>query len=134
MPIQLVEPGQTPDLHDVKKGVMVGIDLGTTHSVVAYVPDKTPEVIGSLIPSTLSLEEEGFCVGDISSPERLSSTKRLMGQNLQLRLGSHTFTSMEVASHILSHIREKVEKSLDMPFEAAVITVPAYFYEAARVA
>lgn len=134
MPIQLVEPGQTPDLHGTVKGVVVGIDLGTTHSVVAYVPDKVPEVIGSLIPSTLSLEEEGFCVGDISSPDRLSSTKRLMGQNIQLKLGSHTMTSVEVASHILSHIRERVETSLGVPLEAAVITVPAYFDEAARVA
>ena len=43
MPIQLVEPGQTPEIHDTPKGVVVGIDLGTTHSVVAYVPDKKPE-------------------------------------------------------------------------------------------
>jgi molecular chaperone HscA len=134
MPIQLVEPGQTLDLHDAKKGVVVGIDLGTTHSVVAYVPEKKPEVIGSLIPSTLSLEEEGFCVGGMSSPERLSSTKRFMGQNLQLKLESHSLTPVEVASHILTHIRDRVEKSLDLPLEAAVITVPAYFDEAARVA
>lgn len=134
MPIQLVEPGQTPDLHDVKKGVVVGIDLGTTHSVVAYVPDKAPEVIGSLIPSTLSLDEEGFSVGGISCPERLSSTKRFMGQNLQLKLGAHSLTPVEVASHILSHIRDRVEKNLGTPLEAAVITVPAYFDEAARVA
>jgi len=134
MPIQLVEPGQTPDLHDSKKGVVVGIDLGTTHSVVAYVPEKKPEVIGSLIPSTLSLEEEGFCVGDISSPERLSSTKRFMGQNLQLKLGAHPLTPVEVASHILTHLNKVVEQKLDVPIEAAVITVPAYFDEAARVA
>ena len=134
MPIQLVEPGQTPDLHDAKKGVVVGIDLGTTHSVVAYVPEKKPEVIGSLLPSTLSLEEEGFCVGGMSSLERLSSTKRFMGQNLQLKLGAHSLTPVEVASHILTHISERVEKSLDVPLEAAVITVPAYFDEAARVA
>ncbi|MDZ4322673.1 MAG: Hsp70 family protein [Alphaproteobacteria bacterium] len=134
MPIQLVEPGQTPDLHDAIKGVVVGIDLGTTHSVVASVPDKTPEVIGSLISSTLSLDDEGFCVANISSLERLSSTKRFMGQNIQLKLGSHTLTPVEVASHILSHIRERVEKNLGVPLEAAVITVPAYFDEAARVA
>ncbi|MBX9621644.1 MAG: Hsp70 family protein [Alphaproteobacteria bacterium] len=134
MPIQLVEPGQTPDLHNPKKGVVVGIDLGTTHSVVAYVPNTTPKVIGSLIPSILSLEEEGFCVGDISPLERLSSTKRLMGQSIQLKLRSHTLTPVEVASHILSHIRDRVEKNLGVPLEAAVITVPAYFDEAARVA
>lgn len=134
MPIQLVEPGQTPDLHDLKKGVVVGIDLGTTHSVVAYVPDKTPEVIGTLIPSTLSLDEEGLCVGNIFCPERLSSTKRFMGQNLQLKLRSHTLTPVEAASHILSYIRDRVEKNLGTPLEAAVITVPAYFDEAARVA
>ncbi len=134
MPIQLVEPGQTSELHNPKKGVVVGIDLGTTHSVVAYVPNKIPKVIGPLIPSTLSLEEKGFCVGGISSPERLSSTKRLMGQNIQLKVGSHTLTPVEVASHILSYISDRVEKNLGAPLEAAVITVPAYFDEAARVA
>lgn len=140
MRLQLVEPGQTPDPHSVPKGITVGIDLGTTHSVVAYVQKGKPQVIpfeggGALLHSTLTLTEEGFKVGDISK-DTLSSTKRLMGRekDLRLSLGSHQLSAVEVASHILMHVKNQVEKTLGCPLEAAVITVPAYFDEAARVA
>lgn len=140
MLLQLVEPGQTPDPHSSPKGVVIGIDLGTTHSVVAYVQDGKPQVIPfdgerSLLPSTLSVTEEGLKVGAISK-NILSSTKRLMGREkgLRLSLGSHKFSAVEVASHILEHVKHHVERTLECPLEAAVITVPAYFDEAARVA
>ena len=155
MLLQLVEPGQTSDLHASSEGVVVGIDLGTTHSVVAMVRDGKPQVLtvegeGALIPSILSVDEDGFKVG-ASSSEALSSTKRLMGRGPQdpicsqfpqlthgervhLRLGAHTLTPVEVASHILSHLRTRVETVCKSPLESAVITVPAYFDEAARIA
>ncbi|MBP9692164.1 MAG: Hsp70 family protein [Alphaproteobacteria bacterium] len=153
--LQLLEPGQTPDLHDPSKGVVVGIDLGTTHSVVAVVKDGKPQVLsfedqGPLVPSILYAAQENLKVGEATG-EKLSSTKRLMGrgpqdpicsqfpqlisgEGIRLQLGKHTLTPVEVASHILSHLREQVEKTLTLPLEAAVITVPAYFDEAARVA
>ncbi|EKE09925.1 MAG: hypothetical protein ACD_16C00100G0087 [uncultured bacterium] len=154
MPLQLVEPGQFPDRHEASQGVVVGIDLGTTHSVVAYVHNNVPTVLeiegGLLIPSILSVAEDGFCIGK-KLRESLSSTKRLMGRgvedaiclqfpqlmsgrDIRLKLGAHTLTPVEVASYILSYIRSGVEKKLRAPLEAAVITVPAYFDEAARVA
>lgn len=141
MLLQLVEPGQTPDPHaSSEKGVVVGIDLGTTHSVVAYVRDGKPEVLtieeeSPLIPSTLSVTDEGFKVGETTGAI-LSSTKRLMGREnrQQLTLGSHKLTPVEVASHILFHVKQFVEKNLNAPLQSAVITVPAYFDEAARVA
>lgn len=140
MLLQLVEPGQTPDPHASPKGVVIGIDLGTTHSVAAYVQDGKPEILtlderGPLIPSTLSITEDGFKVGTTSG-ETLASTKRLMGGNTvkQLELGSHSLTPVEVASHILSHVKHQVERTLGASLEAAVITVPAYFDEAARIA
>ena len=155
MLLQLVEPGQTLDPHTAPQGVVVGIDLGTTHSVVALVQRGKPQVLtvegaGPLIPSILSISEEGFKVGkDLG--EVLSSTKRLMGrgpqdpicsqfpqlvkgEGIRLRLGSHTLTPVEVASHILAHLRQHVENMFQVPLEGAVITVPAYFDEAARVA
>lgn len=154
MLLQLVEPGQTLDPH-TPSGAVVGIDLGTTYSVAAVVKNGKPHVLsfeneGSLIPSILSIYEDGFKVGE-SSAEMLSSTKRLMGKDstdpicsqfpqllagegLRLSLGTHFLTPIEVASHILSHLRKQIEKVLEMPLEAAVITVPAYFDEAARVA
>jgi len=140
MLLQLVEPGQTPDPHTSLKGVVVGIDLGTTHSVAAFVQNGKPHVLNlegesPLIPSTLSVTEEGFKVGNIKG-ETLASTKRLMGREngKQLSLGSHKLTPIEVASHILFHVKQFVERTCHSPLEAAVITVPAYFDEAARVA
>lgn len=139
MLLQLVEPGQTPEPHAAAHGVVVGIDLGTTHSVAAFVQDGKPQVItfknGPLVPSTLSVAEEGLKVGDVIG-EILSSTKRLMGREngLCLELGAHKFTPVEVASHILLHIKHQLEQVLDACLEAAVITVPAYFDEAARIA
>ncbi len=56
------------------------------------------------------------------------------GEGVRLQLGAYILTPVEVASQILSHIRTGVEKMLGMPFEGAVITVPAYFDEGARVA
>ncbi len=155
MLLQIAEPGQTPDPHASLEGVVVGIDLGTTHSVVALVQDGKASVLamegeGPLLPSILSLTEDGFFVGDVSG-EKFSSTKRLMGrgpqdpicaqfpqiipgEGVRLQLDSHRLTPVEVASHILSHMKNGVEKALGRPLEAAVITVPAYFDEAARIA
>lgn len=140
MLLQLVEPGQTPVPHASTDGMVIGIDLGTTHSVAAYVQDGKPHVFAfegenPLIPSTLSETEEGFKVGGVDR-EALMSTKRLMGREngLRLSLGSHRLTPVEVASHILFHVKQCVEKTFSARLEAAVITVPAYFDESARVA
>lgn len=140
MLLQLVEPGQTPELHSSPKGIVVGIDLGTTHSVVAYVDKGKPQIIPfegtcPLLPSTLSLNDDVLKVGDFTK-ETLSSTKRLMGREkgLSLSLGSHKLSAVQVASHILEHVKNHVENTMGSPLEAAVITVPAYFDEAARVA
>lgn len=138
MLLQLVEPGQTPDPHTTSSGVVIGIDLGTTHTVAAVVQDGKPRVLtlhqnGPLIPSVLSVTEGALRVD--KSSEHLSSTKRLMGRDVaRLKIGPHLLTPIEVASHILSHVRQGVENVLEAPLEAAVITVPAYFDEAARVA
>ncbi|MBS0271581.1 MAG: Hsp70 family protein [Proteobacteria bacterium] len=155
MLLQLVEPGQTAKSQISSKGVVVGIDLGTTHSVVAVVQNGRPFVLdidkkGFLIPSVLSYLEEKFHVGVVFD-ETLSSIKRLMGRAPQdpicsqfsqlvsgkavrLKLGPYHLTPVEVASHILLHVRQGVERTLGVPLEAAVITVPAYFDEAARIA
>ncbi len=129
MLLQLVEPG-------VSQGIVVGIDLGTTHSVVALVREGKPQVLpfkgsGPLIPSILSLEGEDIKVG-ISSGTSLKSTKRFMGQGqVPLSLG---VTPVEAAGLILAHLKKLVESEVQAPLEAAVISVPAYFDEAARVA
>jgi len=138
--LQLVEPGQKSESHME----VVGIDLGTTHSVIASVRGGKPHIMGPLLPSILSLIDNNFKVGE-PSIGNLSSTKRLMGripsdpickhfeslipgEIIRLELGSYGITPLEVAGHILSHLRSQFS------FDAAVITVPAHFDEAARVA
>lgn len=137
MLLQIKEPGQTQDSQAASKGVVVGIDLGTTHSVVAVVHAGKPQILsfdgeGPLLPSLLTIGDDGFKVG-VDLGETLSSTKRRMGQGNQLlQIGNQTLTPVEVASKILAHLRHLIEKTT--PLNAAVITVPAYFDEAARVA
>ena len=136
MALQLVEPGQAQNPQE--QGIVVGIDLGTTHSVVSTLFDGKPKTLnfegkGPLIPSVVSENEDGLQVGRFLK-NSLSSTKRLMGQNKGLELGERKLSPPEVAAHILSYIKENIEKQLSQPLEAAVITVPAYFDEAARVA
>ncbi len=137
MLLQLTEPGQTSNPHTPSQGVVVGIDLGTTHSVVAVVQEGKPHVLSfeqdsSLIPSILTIDNDEFKVG-VDLGHTLSSTKRFMGQGSHpLQIGDQTLTPVEVASKILVHLRHLIEQT--SPLEAAVITVPAYFDEAARVA
>lgn len=138
MLLQLVEPGQTPAPHATPQGVVVGIDLGTTHSVVAYVKEGKPQVLtfehGALLPSIVSFGEEGIVIGR-EQGEVLRSTKRFMGQGaMALLLGPHVITPVKAASLILAHLRDLIETTFGAPLEAAVISVPAYFDEAARVA
>jgi len=132
--LQVTEPDHTLE---VSQGIIVGIDLGTTHSVVAVVQEGKPQVLSfgeesPLIPSLVTIGSEGFQVG-VDLGNTLRSTKRFMGQGSQLLpIGDQTLTSVEVAGKILEHLRHLIEQTA--PLNAAVITVPAYFDEAARVA
>ena len=136
MLLQITDPSRPSDI-PISLGKVVGIDLGTTHSVVSVVKNGKPQVltfegVGPLIPSTLTLENNELKVG-LDLEETLRSTKRLMGKGAQqLCLGAYRFTPVEVAGKILAHLKYLVEQT--DPFEAAVITVPAYFDEVARVA
>jgi molecular chaperone HscA len=138
--LQLREPGQTPE----HNSVVVGIDLGTTHSVIAQVIEGKPKILGPLLPSILSHTGTEFKVGEFTEAS-LASTKRLMGripsdpicahfeslipdEIVRFQVGSYGITPLEVAGHILSHLRSLYH------FDAAVITVPAHFDEAARIA
>lgn len=130
---------QDPEISlEAQEGAVVGIDLGTTHSVVSVVENGVPRVLdfenGPLVPSILSYRDETWYVG---RPEdtHLSSSKRFMNNaSAPLTCGEKQITAVEAASHILNHLKNQAEKQLNQPIEAAVITVPAYFDEAARIA
>ncbi|MFM9963128.1 MAG: Hsp70 family protein [Planctomycetaceae bacterium] len=126
---------------------LVGIDLGTTNSLVAVFlagqPRLIPNVHGSfLTPSVVGVLDDGqVIVGDaarelrVTKPERCASTfKRLMGTDEKLRLGSHQFTAPELSSLVLKSLKEDAEAFLKSEVTEAVITVPAYFNDNQRKA
>ncbi len=125
---------------------IVGIDLGTTFSLVAVVEDGRPRVISDagqkLLPSVVGLSEDGeLLVGTparnqfVVAPERtVRSIKRRMGTAQRVRLGEREYSPEEISSFILRRLKEIAERDLGEPVDRAVITVPAYFADPARQA
>jgi molecular chaperone DnaK len=127
---------------------IVGIDLGTTNSVVSILKDKMPFTIlvdnEKLLPSVVSLTDEGFIVGKVAKnmailePEHtVASIKRKMGQDVTLPVGDRQMRPEEISALILQKIRQTALEHLSLPTDSelrAVITVPAYFTEAQRAA
>ncbi len=146
------------------KSKIVGIDLGTTNSLVAVMDLTGPRILSGIVPSVVSLTESGEIVAGsdaremlLTHPERtVYSVKRLMGRGvddiqqelklfpfqideasgamLKLRLGDRTFTPPEISAHILRKLKLDAEAELGAPVTQAVITVPAYFNDAQRQA
>src|SRR3954447_16096821 len=126
---------------------VVGIDLGTTNSLVAHMRGERPEIIPNergkrLTPSIVGLDRNGqLHVGEtaknqiVAMPERtVAEVKRLMGTSQKVRLGDREYTPQEVSGIILKQLKEDAEKYLGHALEEAVITVPAYFTDAQRQA
>ncbi|WP_368490509.1 Hsp70 family protein [Clostridium sp. BJN0013] len=125
--------------------VVVGIDLGTTNSVVSYLKRGKAEVIPiegkNIFPSVLSIRDGEIIVGIqakarmMLSPETsVCSTKRDMGKDVTYDLGTEMFTPEDVAYYILKTIKEKAGSVLGEKIQQAVITVPAYFTSEQREA
>src|SRR4029077_12963971 len=143
---------------------IVGIDLGTTNSLVAVMEPTGPRILSGIVPSVVSVAPTGdVIVGTearemlITHPERsVYSVKRLMGRSaadiqeelklfpfrladssgsvLKLQLGDKIMTPPEVSAHILRKLKLDAEEDLGTPITQAVITVPAYFNDAQRQA
>lgn len=124
----------------------IGIDLGTTNSVIAHCIDGEPEVLENrdghrTTPSVVSLTDDGFVVGQqaqnqlVSHPDQtVASIKRQMGGEDPISLGSEAYTPVEISSAILTYLKNSAERALQEPVTDAVITVPAYFDHRQRVA
>ena len=126
-------------------GMIVGIDLGTTNSLVAYYTEDGPKLIPNrfgknLTPSVVSMdEEENIYVGDTAVERNLlypgsaaSVFKRDMGSRRKYKLQNKEFTAEELSSFVLRSLKEDAEKYLGEAVTEAVISVPAYFNDARR--
>ncbi|MDX2095454.1 MAG: Fe-S protein assembly chaperone HscA [Alphaproteobacteria bacterium] len=164
--IQIYEPGQSPLPH--ADTAAIGIDLGTTHSVVAIASAGVAEAIHdadgqAIIPSMVQYAGTATRVGHAAQrayaqgePGVVASIKRLMGKSTQdvadvagqraytldasgggvvrVKAGGRTLTPVEISADILRHLKEMATDSLGREVTRAVITVPAYFDDAARAA
>lgn len=125
---------------------VVGIDLGTTFSAVAAVRDGTPQILPHgderIMPSVVGMTvDESLLVGTAARnqyllyPQRtVRSIKRKMGENVKVELGNRSLTPSEISALILRELKRSAEAQLGHSVERVVITVPAYFSDAARQA
>jgi len=126
---------------------VVGIDLGTTHSLVAVMKGDRPELIPNrfgkrLTPSIVGLDKNGQVhVGEsaknqlVSAPDRtVLEVKRIMGTSQKVSLGDRTYSPQEISGFILKALKEDAERALGDTVVEAVVTVPAYFTDAQRQA
>ncbi len=126
-------------------GKAIGIDLGTTYSVVAIAENGHVQVIQNaegdrLTPSVYAESADGhIMVGAIAknqasaNPGRtVSSVKRLMGSNARIPVNGRSLSPQEISAHILRKIKADVKRQLGEDVSRAVITVPAYFSDAQR--
>ncbi|MFA5236113.1 MAG: molecular chaperone DnaK [Bacilli bacterium] len=131
------------------KEVIIGIDLGTTNSVVSYMqPDGKVKVIPNpeghnTTPSVVAFKASGEeILGDaakrqaVINPDTVLSIKRLMGTDKKIHISilNKDFTPQEISAKILTYMKKYAEASIGQPVKKAVITVPAYFNDAQRQA
>lgn len=175
--LQIHEPGATPLPGEEGGPAAVGIDLGTTNSVVAVGEAAGARVLrdedgAALVPSVVAYAADGSAiVGELARrlmldrPEAVvGSIKRLMGRGaadlkslagtlpyeiaadpadggpadiarmVRVIVAGHTFTPIEISADILRALKERAEAQLGRKVDRAVVTVPAYFDDAARTA
>ncbi len=125
----------------------IGIDLGTTHSLVAIFEQGRQRLIpnahGSVLtPSVVSVDEQGDVLVGQSAQERLVTSpkqtvhafKRMIGTGKTWQLGKHRFDAIELSSLVLKSLKADAEAELGEQVSEAVISVPAYFNDQQRLA
>ncbi|ASN52988.1 molecular chaperone DnaK [Sinomonas sp. R1AF57] len=125
----------------------VGIDLGTTNSVVSVLEGGEPTVIanaegGRTTPSVVAFSKTGeVLVGEIAKRQAvnnidrtIASVKRHMGTDWSINIDDKKYTPQEISARILMKLKNDAESYLGEKVTDAVITVPAYFNDAERQA
>ena len=127
-------------------GKAVGIDLGTTNSVVAVLEGGEPSVIANAegnrtTPSIVAFKSEEVLVGELAKRQAITnpdntvrSIKRHVGTNWKESFEGKEYTPQEISARILQKLKRDAEAYLGDDVTEAVITVPAYFNDAERQA
>jgi molecular chaperone DnaK len=122
----------------------VGIDLGTTNSVIAVLEGGEPTVIANAegartTPSIVSFKDDEILVGEVAKRQAITnpdhtvrSIKRHMGTDWSIDIDGKEYTSQEISARILMKLKRDAESYLGDTITEAVITVPAYFNDAQR--
>ncbi len=127
--------------------IIVGIDLGTTNSLVGAVVDGKVRLFADdnkdeLLPSVVGINEKGQVIVGRSARNRrlldpegtVGSVKRKMGQDVRVRLGKKQYSPAQVSAMILSALLDRAQERLGGRPTRAVITVPAWFDDRQREA
>lgn len=125
-------------------GAVIGIDLGTTNSLVAVLeggaPRVLPNALGELLtPSAVAVDGGRLVVGAAALARATTAPasvarwfKRDMGTDRAIELGELTFRAEQLSALVLRQLKEDAEVALGTPVREAVVTVPAYFGELQR--
>lgn len=127
------------------KEFILGIDLGTTNSVVSVIENGTPKILENpngkrTTPSVVAFKNGETIIGESakrqleSNKDSVASIKRLMGTSQTVHLNNKDYKPEEISAMILSYMKDYADKKLGQPVKKAVITVPAYFDNAQREA
>ena len=127
------------------KEKILGIDLGTTNSVVSIIENKKPKIIENengknTTPSVVAFRKGEIIVGDIAkrqvetNPNTIISIKRFMGTDKLTKINDKEYKPEEISAMILQNLKTYAEKKIGSKVSKAVITVPAYFNNAQREA
>ena len=126
---------------------LVGIDLGTTNSLISVFTDDGPQLIKNgagayLTPSVVGVSGKGdVIVGEaakyrlMTHPDKtVARFKRAMGTSKTHKLGKKNYKAEELSALVLRALKADAEKELGEPIESAIISVPAYFNDVQRKA
>ncbi|MEB7724799.1 molecular chaperone DnaK [Mammaliicoccus fleurettii] len=124
---------------------VIGIDLGTTNSVVSVLEGGEPKVIQNpegnrTTPSVVAFKDGETQVGEVAkrqavtNPNTIQSVKRHMGTDYKEKVEDKEYTPQEISAMILQNLKSTAESYLGESVSKAVITVPAYFNDSERQA
>ncbi len=154
--IEIREPGE----FDVSEEIVVGIDFGTTNSLIAISKDYNSKIIkmsdgSELVPSVICVMDEKIGVNNCDAKKYIRSIKRLLAKSSEeirntpnlmtlaseidlsgivpkVKIGKDHLSLPQVASEIFKYLKSEAELSLDYKLKKAVVSVPAYFDDNAR--